>query len=332
MMMPCCRFCHLLWWLIFLLDLQATVHAGYSDQCGSFQYYYGEERLQGVPPPGIQAALRKMDVYLETLAERYNVPSISFGVVYNQQLLHYKAIGYTNKHNRTKTPTPHTIYRIGSISKVWTVLMAMILRDKGVISMDTPIAELDPSFAIQNPWGIDMQEKQGKTLPVKQLASQVSGLPREVPCREDCLSVSTTEVFQRWAKQLLIHATDVQASYSNLAYAILGNVLTEHQNYSSFNESIFDLLITPLRLNHTGVYLSQEQEPYAAHGYDQQGHETEYDDLGWTAPAGQVFSSVHDMAILMMQFFAAFPELYKRDTPVRTTSHDRFCPVAPIAP
>ena len=41
--------------------------------------------------------------------------------------------------------------------------------------------------------------------------------------------------------------------------------------------------------------------------------EVGYIDIGWVGPAGQLFSSMNDLATLMKQYFAAYPSLFQQD-------------------
>lgn len=291
--------------------------------CGPFQYYNGD--FQKHASPALQVAFAKVDEWLTVLAGELDAPSISFGIVYDQELVHYSSVGATNLKTNEK-PTPDSIYRIGSISKVFTVLMALQIRDQGLISFEDSIAELNANFSIHNPWGVTPDERIGKTLTVKHLASQVSGLPREVPCSYDCDTVTTDSVLETLAQQTLLHATDVQPSYSNLAYALLGNIIPEYiAGDGSYGETLSKYVLKPMDLKHTGLYLSPEQKPFAATGYtydgdgddddDSQKREADWIDLRWAGPAGQVFSSVRDLSKLLMQYFASFPSLYQRSLP-----------------
>ena len=237
--------------------------------CGKFQYYNASLDMSN-PPPIIRDALDEVEHQLNYIATASGTPSLSFGIVYDQKLIHYKSYGVTNLKTLEK-PTVDTIYRIGSISKVFTVLMAYKMRQDNLISFDDTIYKYNNKFSINNPWGITKQEKSGQTLTIKQLASQISGLPREAPCifeGADCINITTAEIFDRLSSEFLIHPTDVQASYSNLAFAILGNVLSEYKGDPSYNQTIFDLVINPLGLKHTGLYLNSEQQKYAATGTD----------------------------------------------------------------
>jgi CubicO group peptidase (beta-lactamase class C family) len=47
--------------------------------------------------------------------------------------------------------TPETRFNIGSVSKVLAALAAMILQDRGLIKLDTPIVEYLPTFSMLSP-------------------------------------------------------------------------------------------------------------------------------------------------------------------------------------
>ena len=68
-------------------------------------------------------------------------------------------------------------------------------------------------------------------------------------------------------------------------------------------------MIDRLDATNTGLYLNSEQSKYAANGYES-GVEVSWYDIGWEAPAGQVFSSVNDLYLLMKQFFSSIPGKY----------------------
>ncbi|KAL3900934.1 MAG: hypothetical protein SGARI_006151, partial [Bacillariaceae sp.] len=299
---------------VLLVFCLGRSHATEPGRCGPFQYFQGDAD-EIAKSETLQAAFSNLEAWLETLQYNLQAPSISFGVVYDQQLVYYNSLGDVNPESNSPEvpPDADSIYRIGSVSKVWTVLMALQLRDRGVLSMDDPISKFHPEFGIQNPWGITQDEKEGETLTLHHLASQISGLPREAPCLDDCIAVSTLEIFQRLKRETMVHATGVQPSYSNLAYGALGNVLSEYIGDKSFNKTLFDTVIGPMRLRNTGLYLTREQKKKAATGYNLDGSVAGYVDLGWIGPAGQMFSSVNDLSKLLMQYFAAFPSLYQRE-------------------
>jgi len=117
---------------------------------------------------------------------------------------------------------------------------------------------------------------------------------------------------ERLSTMNVLHATDIQASYSNLAYSVLGNVLSEYIDMD-YETALNTMILEPLGTTHTGLYLTKELEQYAAVGYNSEYEIQYWTNLGWGAPAGQIFSSVHDLGKLMAQFFESIPSIYSQE-------------------
>ena len=102
-----------------------------------------------------------------------STPGLSAQLYYLGEEMFSSTLGYANKATKTP-PTTNTIFRIGSISKVFAVVMLYQLVDQGVLVLDDPVVKLVPDFQVINPF-----DKSKITW--RQLASQMSGLQREMP-------------------------------------------------------------------------------------------------------------------------------------------------------
>src|SRR5688572_4135844 len=78
--------------------------------------------------PQVAAAFAVLDAWIAATVAQREQPSISIGVVYDQDLIWAKAYGYADLQRRVSA-TPTTIYRIASISKLFTATAIMQLRD-----------------------------------------------------------------------------------------------------------------------------------------------------------------------------------------------------------
>ena len=63
-----------------------------------------------------------------------------------QDILWTKGFGFTDLDGKVPT-TPQTVYRVHSISKLFTATMLMQLRDQGKLHLDDPVANYLPGFA-----------------------------------------------------------------------------------------------------------------------------------------------------------------------------------------
>ena len=77
------------------------------------------------------------------------------------------------------TPDELTLFRIGSITKLFTSLQTLILRHTSKLaSLDDDIRTYYPDFHIQNPFSTN------GVVTFRQLMSHMSGLPRDIPCMD----------------------------------------------------------------------------------------------------------------------------------------------------
>ena len=140
------------------------------------------------------------------------MPSVSAAVFRDGETLWEQAVGHADAEAK-RDATPETQYRIGSITKTFTAVGIMQLRDAGALSLDDPLTAHLPESA------------HGPT--IGRMLTHSSGLQREppgeiwetmkAPSREDLLA-GTAE-----AEQVLDPGT--WWHYSNLAFALLGDFI-----------------------------------------------------------------------------------------------------------
>eukprot|EP00931_Biecheleriopsis_adriatica_P068766 TRINITY_DN42677_c0_g1_i1.p1 TRINITY_DN42677_c0_g1~~TRINITY_DN42677_c0_g1_i1.p1 ORF type:complete len:515 (-),score=47.50 TRINITY_DN42677_c0_g1_i1:143-1687(-) len=218
--------------------------------------------------------------------------SAAMQVRYKDEILAETYIGHVDAEERI--PLDRTIFRIGSVTKVFPVLMLYQLYERGVVrSLDDPISAYEPSFNAVNSYS-----NSSRQFTLRQLASQLSGLPRDAPCPlfGDC-DVSTDEILKRWnSTPGAIFPEYTQPSYSNFAYALLGNTLAAKVDMS-FAEYVQNEILNPLGMVDTGFLYTESVLKRMAKAYSSEAEIPMYD-LGWVAPAGQMYSTVRDMSRL----------------------------------
>ena len=108
-----------------------------------------------VPPPvftdaqrvaKLEAAFPDIDRLFRAFAERSRVPGIAYGILIDGRLAHFGAAGYRDA--GTKDPVDaDTVFRIASMTKSFTALCIMRLRDDGKLSLDDPAERYVPELA-----------------------------------------------------------------------------------------------------------------------------------------------------------------------------------------
>ena len=253
----------------------------------------------------ITKVFQKLESALSALIdEESSLPAISMNVFYQDEILWSGHFGSKVYKQPEKKPDDNTVYRIGSITKIFAVLMMYKFYEEGKISsIDDPLSKYAPNFAIKNPFTND-------NITLREIASQMSGLPREAPCLYSCRNATTAEQLALLKDRTLILPPWVQPSYSNLGYGLLGRLLTENllQN-ETFESWTQENILKPLGMVNTGFKITDEVKKNIAYPYLPKGKKMSFLDIGWMAPAGQMYSTIDDLAKLGMMF--ARPEKQK---------------------
>ncbi|MFN2538635.1 MAG: serine hydrolase domain-containing protein [Mycobacteriales bacterium] len=193
-------------------------------------------------------------------------------------------------------------YRIGSITKTFTSVVVHQLRDEGVLDLDDPLDR----------WLPDSRHA-GVTL--RRLLAHASGLQRELGDMWATLQVpSRDELLAGFESAQQVLPARAAHHYSNLAYAILGEVVGRATS-STWAEQLEHRLLRPLGLTRTTVHpvepraIGYLSEPFA----DAVRPEPD-SDLGSTASAGQLWSTARDLATWGAFLADPNPDVLKLDT------------------
>ena len=99
--------------------------------------------------PEVAAAIAVLDAWVVATVASREQPGLSLGIVYDQDLIWAKGYGFADLAHKAPA-TPSTVYRIASISKLFTTTAIMQLRDAGKLQLDDPVTKYLPWFKIKN--------------------------------------------------------------------------------------------------------------------------------------------------------------------------------------
>lgn len=255
-------------------------------------------------PKRITEVFEKLESILNaTVDETSSLPAISMNVFYRDKILwsgHYGSKVYKQP---TLKPNDSTVYRIGSVTKIFAVLLVYKLYEEGkIVSIDDPLSKYAPNFFIHNPFT-------NENITLREIASQMSGLPREAPCIYQCSNTTSREQLALLRNRTLVLPPWTEPSYSNLGYALLGRLLTENLLNETFENWTKENILKPLGMANTGFEITEEVEKNMAFPYLRDGQRMKFMNLGWINPAGAMYSTIEDLAKLGMMF--AQPEKQK---------------------
>ncbi|MER6713185.1 serine hydrolase domain-containing protein [Streptomyces sp. NPDC000877] len=187
-------------------------------------------------------------------------------------------------------PDENVQYRIGSITKTFTAVLVLRLRDEGALDLADPLEKHLPDTGVGE-------------VTVAELLAHTGGLAAETPGPwwERSPGSLRPEIADVLGERPSLSPPGRRFHYSNPGYALLG-ALVEKLRGDSWEEILRREVLEPLELHRTSV---RPQAPYAGgwavHPWaDVMLHEPT-EDLGRMAPAGQLWSTTGDLAR-----FAAF--------------------------
>ncbi len=172
--------------------------------------------------PRVASALKLIEVWVEGQSDFQNIPGVSAGIVYDQKLIWSRGFGFADL-ERKEPASPATIYSICSISKLFTSIAVMQLRDEDKLSLDEPVRTYLPWFKIKDKYP-DAPE-----VTLRGILTHSAGLPREAAfpywTGPDYEFPTREEIISRLSSQEELYPAETYYQYSNLGLTLAGEVV-----------------------------------------------------------------------------------------------------------
>ena len=226
---------------------------------------------------------RHLDRRLAGIQRESRLPSVAAGIVRDGRLVWGRAIGTLDGRAGGEPADLDTQYRMGSITKPFVAVAVMRLRDAGRLELEDRFEDHVPGSQL------------GRAT-IAQLLSHAAGIQAETngPWWERTPGGSWEELagspaVQRFRAGRRFH-------YTNVGYGALGELLARAHGVDWFEVVRRDVL-EPLGMNRTTARPSGKAAPgWAVHPFaDVLLPEPEHD-AGAMAPAGQLWTTVEDLA------------------------------------
>lgn len=244
--------------------------------------------------PEVKARLEVLDRWLATTVAEREQPAISVGIVYDQDLIWARGYGFSDVASK-RPATPATIYRVASISKLFTATALMQLRDAGKIRLDDPVANYLPWFKVNDAF------PDSPPMTVRHLMTHTSGLPRNSAGLPDGeLGWPTREqMIQALARQSTVVDRDTEWKYSNLAWALAGEVVTAVSG-QAYDAYVAQHILRPLGMTSSTMRPAPEMPglatPYSRRVPGKPRRVQRFSDWAGMTPAANLATSVEDLA------------------------------------
>jgi CubicO group peptidase (beta-lactamase class C family) len=210
------------------------------------------------------------------------MPSVVATVFRGDELLWEQALGLADVEDEREA-TPDTQYRIGSITKTFTAVCILQLRDAGELSLDDPLTRFIPESAHAPTLG--------------RMLTHASGLQREPPGEiwETMRSPSRKELVAATADAEAVLTPGGWWHYSNLAFALLGEVVARIDG-STWEEALQQRVLDPLGLTRTTPVAETAAVGYFVEPYSDAVQVEREPDFGGAGALGKLWSTTQDLA------------------------------------
>ncbi len=236
------------------------------------------------------AIVEALRPFIEREIAEKQIPGLSIALVDDQQIVWAQGFGVADP--RSKRPaTAATVYRIGSVSKLFTDIAIMQLVERGELNLDAPITDYLLDFHPRNPFGTPIT--------LRELMSHRSGLLREPPVGNyfDPTEPSLAATVRSLNETELVFAPQTHTKYSNAAIAVAGYLL-EQRSHQAFAAYLKQTVLEPLEMKHSSFEPDREIVQNLAKAkmwtYDGTTFEAPTFQLGMV-PAGSMYSTVTDL-------------------------------------
>ncbi len=239
---------------------------------------------------------KKVDKLVAPLIDGDWIYGLAIGLIdeHGTQQLGYGRVSESNEHS----PSPHTLFEIGSITKVFTgTILAQMVED-GTVSLDEPVQQLLAHTIIV--------PKGEREITLLDLSTHSSGLPR-MPTNFSPRDVNnpyadyTVEQMGTFLGGLkLTREPGEKSVYSNLGVGLLGHALVLKSGYD-YESLVEKTILEPLEMTETRITLDDDDRRRLATGHDFDGNPVANWDIPTLAGAGALRSTTDDM----LKFLAA---------------------------
>lgn len=202
----------------------------------------------------------EIDTIYQDYAQKHHIPGYSYGVILNGKLIHSGTGGVTDL--TTKDPvTIHSMFRIASMTKSFTAMAILKLRDEGKLRLDDPVSLYIPEI-MNNQLTAD-----ASPITIRDLLTHASGLPYDDPWADRQLDMPENE-FKAVLKNGLSFSnpSGISYEYSSTGFALLGQIISLVSGIP-FEEYIKNTIWKPLEMTDISWNFSDIPKSQLAKGY-----------------------------------------------------------------
>jgi CubicO group peptidase (beta-lactamase class C family) len=242
-------------------------------------------------------------ILAEFMAQRH-VPGAAWGVIVDGQVAHLTAKGLRDVEANAPVDSD-SVFRIASMTKSFTAISILRLRDEGKLSLDDPAERYVPEMA-----GLKYPTSDAPKISIRHLLSHAEGFPEDNPWGDRQLADTDERLSQMLRTGIpFSNAPGLVYEYSNLGFAILGRIVTNVSKVP-YSEYVNANILKPLGMTSTTLEPKDVAANRLAHGYRWEDERWKDEPLlsnGSFGSMGGMLTSVRDLSRYVGVFLSAWP-------------------------
>ena len=235
-----------------------------------------------------------LDGFVPMQLERENIAGAVVLVVKDGKVLFARGYGYSDVEKKTPVSVDGTLFRPGSISKLFTWTAVMQLVEQGKIDLDKDVnSYLDFKIPATFP----------KPITMRNLMTHTPGFEEQIKDLINAEGMPISTLRQHLVSHMpqRIFPPGVTPAYSNYGAALAGYIV-ERVSGKSFNDYVAENIFKPLQMEHSTFAqpLPPDLKPLMSNGYTTATGKPKKFEIVEEAPAGALSASAADLAHFMI--------------------------------
>ncbi|TJY34073.1 serine hydrolase domain-containing protein [Pontimicrobium aquaticum] len=260
----------------------------------------------------------ELEQIMDAHAKDRHIPGIAYGIVVDNQLVIASANGVLDI--ATENPSTTTsAFRIASMTKSFTAMAIVKLRDEGKLALNDPVSKYIPEMA-----NLEYLTKDSPIIDIENLLTMTAGFPEDNPWGDRQLDESNEMLIDMINEGLTFsNAPSYEYEYSNTGYAMLGHIVSKVSG-QPYQEYIKTNILQPLGMNNTYWEWNNVAKEQLAIGYRWEDEQWKLEPMlhdGSFGAMGGLITTIEDFSKYVSFHLSAWPPRSNDDNgPIKRSS------------
>lgn len=300
--------------ILFLLPAinQAQVNEKHGQHSFS-QDYKKPEFINDQRAEKVKSINQKLHSLMEEYAKEKNIPGIAYGIVVDNELVLSSAVGFLDLAKQTPARTD-AAFRIASMTKSFTAMAILKLRDEGKLSLNDPVVKYIPQMEKTTYLTKDASE-----IDIENLLTMTAGFPEDNPWGDRQLDEPNQMLLDLINDGLSFsNVPSYQYEYSNTGFAMLGYIVSQVSG-KPYQQYIQEEILAPLGMSNSYWEIDEVPKNQLAIGYRWEDEEWKLEPMlhdGSFGSMGGLITSIEDFSKYVSFHLSAWPPRSEEESSV----------------